>query len=87
MKSYRPVSILPIVSEIMERAVQLQVLRYMNESNPLNKNLHGYRKLYSTTTVMLQMMDFTMEAADNKLIANAMMIDQSAAFDCMNALI
>ena len=33
----------------------------------------------------LQITDFIVEAADRYLVANAMMLDQSAAFDCMNA--
>ena len=82
--SYRPISILPVISKIMEKAVQMQVLEYLENSNQLNKNLHGYKSLHSTTTTMIQLTDFIGEAADDKLISNVMMVDQSAAFDCVD---
>ena len=67
--------------------MQLQVLDFMDKSNQLNKNLHGYKSLHSTTTTMIQLTYFIGEAADAKLISNAMMVDQSAAFDCVDAQI
>ena len=84
-KSFRPISILPIVSKIMEKSIQIQILDFMNESRQFNVNLHAYRKLYNTTTAALQLSDFTMEAADNNMVAQAMYLDQSAAFDCVSA--
>ena len=83
MSSFRPILILSIVSKIMEKAVHLQVFNYMDSTNQLNKNLHGYKTLQSTMTAMIQLTDFIGEAADANLISNAMMIDQSAAFDCV----
>ena len=65
----------------MENAVQQQVLKLMNESGQMNKNLHAYKTLLSTTMASLQITDFIVEAADRYLVANAMMLNQSAAFD------
>ena len=87
MKSYRPISMLPIVSKITERIIQKQVMTYMMNTRQLNRNLHAYRNLFSTTTAALQLTDFTCEAADNGLIAQALLLDQSAAFNCVNAQI
>ena len=87
LKSYHPISLLPLVSKITERVIQNQVLRYMNDTKQLNKNLHAYRNLYSTTTAALQLTDFTCESADKGMIAQALLLDQSAAFDCVNAAI
>ena len=56
----------------MERAVLSQVLDFMENTNQFNKNLHGYKALHSTTTTMIQLTDFIGEAADAKLITNAM---------------
>ena len=86
-KSYRLISILPIISKIMEKAIQSQVLKFMNDTGQFNKNLHAYRSLHSMTTAALQLSDFMMEAADQGLIANAMMIDQSSAFSCVGTSI
>ena len=86
-KSYRPISLLPVVSKIAERAIQIQVLNFMKNSRQFNKNLHAYRNLHSTTTAAIQLTDYYCEAADNGLVAQALLLDQSAAFDCVNAKI
>ena len=68
----------------MEKYIQSQVLKFMEESKQFNKNLHAYRKLVSTTTALLHLTDFSMEAAGQGLITQIMMLDQSAAFDSVN---
>ena len=85
MKSYRPISILPVVSKLMERVIQKQVLNFMDTTGQFNRNLHAYRQISSTTTAALQITDYTMEAADLGMIPQAMLLDQSAAFDCVSA--
>ena len=81
--SYRPIAILPIIAKIAERAVQRQVVKFMETSKQLNSNMHAYRKMYNTTTAVLQITDYIITAAENKRISNVMLIDQSAAFDCV----
>ena len=83
-KSYRPVALLPVVSKVLERVIFLQTVQYMNEYNLLHPNHHGFRSLHSTTTAMLQMYDTWVEAADRGELAGVVMIDQSAAFDCVD---
>ena len=84
-KAYRPISILPVISKIMEHVVKRQVLYFMDTMNQFNRNLHAYRTLRSMTTAVLQLTDFAVEAADKGQIAQLMMLDQSAAFNCVNA--
>ena len=81
--SYRPIALLPIISKIAEKSVQEQLLTYMETSKQLNRNLHGYRTLHSTTTAALQLTEFTAEAADDRKISTMLFLDQSAAFDCV----
>ena len=69
----------------MEKLVQKQVNKFMNDTKQWNKNLHAYRQMHNTTTADLQLTDYIVEAADKGLVANALMIDQSAAFNCMDA--
>ena len=42
--NYRPVSILPIISKILERAVYKQVVGYLDKNNLLYENQSGFRK-------------------------------------------
>ena len=81
--SYRPISLLPIVSKIVEHCVQKQVLDFMEKSRQFNRNSHAYRRLHSTTTAYLQLTDLVAEYSDKNLITVAMAVDETAAFDCV----
>ena len=83
-KSYRPVAILPVVSKVLERVVFLQIVEYMDTNALFHPNHHGFRSLHSTSTAMLQMYDSWVEALDKGEMAGVAMIDQSAAFDCVD---
>ena len=42
-ESYRQISLLPVISKLIERQVQVQVLNYMETTKQLNNNNHAYR--------------------------------------------
>ena len=83
-KSYRPVSILPVISKLIERVIQQQITRYMNDTKLFHPNHHAYRAFHSTTTAMIAMHDAWVEAAEHGMLAGVAMIDMSAAFDVVD---
>ena len=83
-KSYRPVALLPVVSKVLERVVFLQIVEYMESNQLFHPNHHGFRSLHSTTTAMLQLYDSWVEAIEKGEMSAVVMIDQSAAFDCVD---
>ena len=83
-KSYRPISILPVISKIIERVIQTQITTHMNSSQLFHPNHHPYRTFHSTTTAMLSMHDAWLEAAERGLYAGVVLIDMSAAFDVVD---
>ena len=83
-KSYRPVALLSVLSKVLERAIFMQTVQYMNEQNLMHPYHHGFRTDHSTTTAMLQMYDLWVGAANRGELAGVAMIDQSAAFDCVD---
>ena len=82
--SYRPVSMLPTTSKIVERAVQLQLLNFMESTGQMNDSCHAYRSGLSTTTTIAEISDSLYSATEEKLITEIMTMDQSSAFDCLN---
>ena len=80
-KSYRPISLLPLLGKLTERAIQPQILNFMEKSGQLNQNHHSYRKQHSTITAMLQLSDQIFEGCDKNLITTLVTLDQSSAFD------
>ena len=53
--NYRPVSILSIVSKILERSVHLQLSNVLSENNLLFEFLSGFRTKYSTDTCLIHL--------------------------------
>ena len=82
LKYYRPVSVLPIVYKIYERAMQKQTLEYIDKH--LSPHLCGYRKEYSTQTALISMLDKWILFTDNKGFAGGLLNDLSKAFDTIN---
>ena len=51
---YRPLSVLPIISNIVEKIVFSQLYTYLIENNPLADPQHGFRSMHSTHTALLE---------------------------------
>ena len=56
----------------------------MNNNELFHPNHHGFRAQHSTTTAMIQLYDTWVEAVERGEMAGVMMIDQSAAFGCVD---
>ena len=83
-KNFRPVALLPISSKILERAIFLQLIDYLESNELLHPSHHGFCANHSTSTALLQMVDIWLEALDNEEISAVVMLDMSAAFDVVD---
>ena len=83
-QNYRPVALLPIFSKILERAVFLQLVNYLESNELLNPNHHGCRQGHNTATALLQMCDQWLEEVDSNLMVGVMLVDLPAAFDMVD---
>ena len=54
-KNYRPVSLLPILSKVLEKVVFKQVMSYLDQNELLHPSHHGSRADHSTTTAVIEM--------------------------------
>ena len=72
-----------MISKLAERAVQGQILKYLEETGQISNNHHAYRMKYSTTMTLIQIMDAVADATHKNLITASISIDLSAAFDCV----
>ena len=82
--NYRPVSILCIVSKILERAVLVQIEKHLNENNLLYANQSGFRKSYSTDTCLISLMDhIRMEISQGNYVG-MVLLDLQKAFDTVD---
>ena len=84
LKFYRPLSNLPEVSKLAERAVYDQLYEYLVKNSLIHPNHHGYLQNCSTSTALQQMYDTWIQALDDKKMAAVLFLDLSAGFDVVN---
>ena len=82
--NYRPISILPAPSKILERHVHLQLSSHLNSNNLLFPLQSGFRPSHSTQTLLLHCLDTWYKALDNKKFIGVVFLDISKAFDTVN---
>ena len=82
--NYRPVSILPVASKILEKAVFVQLNRYLTENNILYEFQSGFRGKYSTDTCLLYLQDHIRKQISNGLYTGMVLLDIQKAFDSVN---
>ena len=80
-KYYRPISILPNVSKIYERCLNMKLEEYFQAL--LCKYEYGFRKGYSVINALLSMIEKRRKSLDKGGAFGALLTDLSKAFDCL----
>ena len=57
VNNYRPISILPTLSKIIEKWIQIKLMSYLNKHTLLHENQSGFRKDHSTKSALILMTD------------------------------
>ena len=83
-KNFRPVSILSVLSKILEKVVSIQIIDYMESQKLFHPCHHGFRASHSTSTGLIQMYDSWLESIEKGHYAAACFLDLSAAFDVVD---
>ena len=81
MDNYRPISILPVLSKILEAAVHRQHLQQQNILSPYQ---WGFRKCHSNEFAALSFADTIRRGIDQGQLAGAVFIDLRKAFDTVD---
>ena len=82
--NYRPLSILPILSKIFERAAVDQIVQFLEANNLISHNQHAYRKGHSTVTSLTEVTNFIYKEIDKGNIVGMASLDLSKAFDSIS---
>lgn len=81
---YRSISILPIVSKIIEKIIFNQLYEYLTTNNLLAESQHGFRPQHSTVTALLEATNNSYLNIANGLLNEALFLDLKKAFDTVN---
>ena len=79
--NYRPISLLPIISKILERHVHKHMVKFLDENHILYPHQFGFRERHSTTDVIMSLIGEMLKALDSDLMVLSLFIDLKTAFN------
>lgn len=82
--NYRPISILPILSKILERSVFDQLYPFLDSHSMLHDNQSGFRPKFSTSSALINITDEWLNAIDKGEFIGIVMLDLQKAFDTVD---
>ena len=82
--NYRPISLLPVISKIVEKCMYKQLYHYFQQNNMFSANQYGFRTGHCTEYAALEIIDRVTTQLDNKDIPLNIFLYLSKAFDSLD---
>ena len=82
--NYRPISVLPAISKVMEKILYDQLYNYLSNFRLLSDSQFGFRKFHSTATALLDCTNDWYMNLDRKMFNLVVLIDLKKAFDTVD---
>ena len=83
IENYRPISLLRVISKLIERVVNDRLVNYLEKYKLLSDHQYGFRKNRSTVDATLDYFGTILDKLNNKETVFTAMIDLSKAFDVL----
>lgn len=80
-ENYRPISVLPMLSKVFEKAVYYQLLQFLETNKLLSDLQFGFRKYRSTKLAAALLCDNVRKEMNNGNMIGAVYLDLSKPFD------
>ena len=84
INNYRPISLAPVLSKIIEKVICEQTTNYLERNNIMPETQFGFRKGHQTSHLLHSFMSGLLEAKRKSKINLAIYCDYSKAFDCLS---
>ena len=81
---YRPISLLPAFSKVVEKLMAKQMIEFLKDTNYFDNLQSAYKHSHSTVTALLNVTDDIYECLENSELVFLVLLDYSKAFDCAN---
>ena len=82
--NYRPISVLPVVSKVIERHMHNSLYAFLMDNNLLYSRQSGFRRMYSTETALIKLVDELLFGLDNNHVCGMVLVDYRKAFDMVD---
>ena len=82
--NWRPISILPLPSKLLERAVHFQIISHLDDNGFLSFNQHGFRKGKSTSTAILEVTRILTDNYNRGKHTSCVFVDYKKAFETLD---
>lgn len=82
--NFRPISIVPAIAKVVERAVHQQLYAFLSQNHLLSPNQHGFRPRHSTETALASITDEILTATDRGDMSLLCLLDLSKCFDVIS---
>lgn len=83
LKNFRPISLIPTVSKIIEKIILTRILDHLNYNNVLPDRQHGFIPGRSTTSALTDLVEHIIDNLDEGSTVTSVFLDLSKAFDCL----
>lgn len=81
---FRPISILPFLSKVLEHMIHRQLSNFISTSSLLSPYQSGFRSGHSTVTALIKVSDDIRMAMENKHLTLLVLLDFSSAFNSVD---
>ena len=83
-KNYRPISLLPLVSKIIEKVIHDQTQKYLDENKIIYKYQSGFRPNHSTNSCLSYLCNKVQQGFEKGMLTGMILIDLQKAFDTID---
>lgn len=83
VNNYRPISLVPVFSKVLEKVMSTQIVAYLECNNLLTDRQFGFREGRNTVEAIIDFVNSTVESFENKDHRLASFVDLTKAFDCV----
>ena len=83
-KNYRPINLISKLLITLEKVICIKIVSFLESNNKMNSNQHGFRKLRSCLSQLIEHYDKVIEAVTEGKNVDVIYLDYSKAFDVVD---
>ena len=83
-KNYRPINLISHILKALEKVLCLRIVAYLEHNKKMNINQHGFRRLHSCLSQLIEHYDAIIEAVSSGENVDVVYLDFSKAFDVVD---